>query len=82
MSYSWQIVFSVTMGSRWSEWKFGFLLLSLSVLLIAGRMFVNPQAYRDSEVAPFAQAPLWALRATAIVFIVGGLYLFYRFLAA
>ena len=67
---------------RLREWKYGFLIFGLGLVGTSIRMFLKPQACRDSGVAPFAQAPLWAIRAIAVVTAMGGLFLLYLFLSA
>ena len=83
MGCYFQIGFLAGMSTfRWREWRYGFLIFGLYLVWSAFGMFRNPRAWRESGVAPFPQAPSWAIRAIAVIFAIQGLFLLYLFLVA
>jgi uncharacterized protein YjeT (DUF2065 family) len=57
-----------------------FLALSVLLLVTSGGMLFSTERYQRSGVAPFAQAPAWALRVVGVAAGVAGLLTLLRFL--
>jgi hypothetical protein len=64
--------------------EIGLLILSVVITSFGVFIFLKPRDYKEDVAAtsdhPIGDSPTWAIRMLGVLFVVGGLLLFYRFL--